>query len=849
MAKKLPPPIVDNKLAAQTSTSEITVSFLMNNSVGWEDFDNMFLTLRAIQSNDQLLILNCTKDAIIYKDGKFWVTFTLNPSIEGQGKDFNFQVGQYYKVQIAYSLGGIIGTYSDIATFKFTSVPQVTIQNLSEVMPTVHFYTYTGQYDNALDSSEKVYSYEFNLYDANKKLIATSGEQLHNSSTDTSPISSTDSWTVNFGLEAEKEYLISYKIKTINGLEYVSPSYRITDNILVDSNLFNYYAFSATNNPDSACVELSLESTVDLNPAEKKLINGKFVLLRCSSEDNFSTWRELTRFILSSWDVSQKKCICKDYCVSQGVIYKYGIQAYNDQNIYSKRKESEEIKVDFEDIFLSDGERQLKVKFNPKISSFKNTILESKMDTLGGKYPFFFRNGNVKYKEFPISGLISMLMDSNGEFVTGIQTTPLERETTPSEDILLNDLSTMLTCENYHKERNFKLEVLEWLTNGKPKLFRSPSEGSYIVRLMNTSLSPNDTLGRMLHTFSCTAYEIADFTFENLRKYGMMMQDYTETRELRIQEVDLKTYKTLYNLEACTATVNTSPTTNMYYRLKNDPYRTEVIVGSTGVYTFPNEVLVDNPLVEIGLVGNDSEWVSGSNIIYGEYINAKADNFSYLHSMTIEDKIEQWVGNNKNEVEERFDKYNLITSLGMIYYLSVQKRPIIPITSIEEVDGEWVFKIDDVVYNHCENEILYCSPTGQYYDGDPQRPIAKSTINYNFQLRKNETPIDLEGINIIKDYNLANILNCDSITNTGGRLILTNVKDVDLLYIGSGLYIDIAYQEYHKVYSVELEENTPLNRAKEQLGDNPSSTQFQAYYDLLVETLKSRQEEYVINAL
>jgi hypothetical protein len=36
------------------------------------------------------------------------------------------------------------------------------------------------------------------------------------------------------------------------------------------------------------------------------------------------------------------------------------------------------------------------------------------------------------------------------------------------------------------------MEVLRWLTDGKPKLFRSPGEGNFIVRLMNTSLAPND---------------------------------------------------------------------------------------------------------------------------------------------------------------------------------------------------------------------------------------------------------------------------------------------------------------------------------------------------------------------
>jgi hypothetical protein len=55
---------------------------------------------------------------------------------------------------------------------------------------------------------------------------------------------------------------------------------------------------------------------------------------------------------------------------------------------------------------------------------------------------------------------------------------------------------------NLKREREFKLEVLNWLNNGQPKLFRSPTEGNYIIRLMNISLAPEDKLGRMIHTFN-----------------------------------------------------------------------------------------------------------------------------------------------------------------------------------------------------------------------------------------------------------------------------------------------------------------------------------------------------------
>jgi hypothetical protein len=89
---------------------------------------------------------------------------------------------------------------------------------------------------------------------------------------------------------------------------------------------------------------------------------------------------------------------------------------------------SNEIIANFEHSFLYDGERQLKIKYNPKVSSFKDTLLEQKTNTLGGKYPFFFRNGNVRYKEFPISGMISYLSDEEELFLT-------------DEDMLLEDMS------------------------------------------------------------------------------------------------------------------------------------------------------------------------------------------------------------------------------------------------------------------------------------------------------------------------------------------------------------------------------------------------------------------------
>jgi hypothetical protein len=130
---------------------------------------------------------------------------------------------------------------------------------------------------------------------------------------------------------------------------------------------------------------------------------------------------------------------------------------------------------------------------------------------------------------------LSILGDENDEFLTGLfYNNKDSRNDTPARGANVYDMGSWLTAENYRREREFKMAVLAWLTNGKPKLFRSPAEGNFIIRLMNTSLTPNDILGRMLHTFNSTAYEIAAYTYENLKNYGFTVSPYVEARTMKV---------------------------------------------------------------------------------------------------------------------------------------------------------------------------------------------------------------------------------------------------------------------------------------------------------------------------
>jgi hypothetical protein len=224
----------------------------------------------------------------------------------------------------------------------------------------------------------------------------------------------------------------------------------------------------------------------------------------------------------------------------QGKNYVYALQQYNESNIYSTRILSNEIMADFEDIFLYDGERQLKVRYNPKVTSFKTDYLETKVDTIGSQFPFIFRNGSVAYKEFPISGLFSYFSDADNLFMTddelGLDSelnnitrrgkTPTAQEMAEAKVRTIN-----LTGYNVSAERNFKLAAMDWLNNGEPKLFRSPGEGNYIIRIINVSLAPEEKINRMLHTFSGTAYEVAECSYENLVDLGIVKVEEIESKE------------------------------------------------------------------------------------------------------------------------------------------------------------------------------------------------------------------------------------------------------------------------------------------------------------------------------
>lgn len=432
----------------------------------------------------------------------------------------------------------IVGYFSTAAIVKYTSVPTVGIQGLKSYSTAAQQTDYVGEYSSS-DPTERVKYYSFYLRDENGKIVDSVTDSIHNSNSDTvssttigQSIRSSDLFSTKIQMDKDKLYTIQYVVKTTNNMVLTSPVYNIIRRAMVPLNGIQFYA---TPHPDYGYIALELDnSNSDVDRV------GTYLLSRTYEKDGVQIKEKLKKINLA-YDLSNNNPY-NDYTIEHGIEYEYMIERINNAGVYSlpvlaklgpvptsaaeqvaAQNRPTKISASFEDAFLYDGERQLRIRYNPKVSSFKKDVLETKTDTIGGKFPFIFRNGSVSYKEFPVSGLISRL--ENECFDLEIPEPPLKRDSTASCRAVSPYSLTDLSDENIYAERQFKMEVLDFLTDGKPKLFRSPTEGNYLVRLMNTSLTPEDTLGRMLHTFSCTAYEIGECDYDTFLFYGIISGD------------------------------------------------------------------------------------------------------------------------------------------------------------------------------------------------------------------------------------------------------------------------------------------------------------------------------------
>ena len=355
-----------------------------------------------------------------------------------------------------------------------------------------------------------------------------------------------------------------YKFKTMldNGLYWLDISY-ITKNgydstvNLQDSyNPKKYGLYIQINANEGIAPPLSNISIVSDKDNGRIIINAAvddwqtdkdvtIAIVRSSSNTRFKEWEEIYTELYHPGD----KITFDDRTIESGVWYKYNFQVIDksgarsrfvDESIYTPSP----LMIVFNDVFLTAGDKQLKITLNNEIGSLSYNLQESKTDTIGSQFPWIRRNGAIKYRTFSLGGLISYLgnnemilfsnsenSDTNIEYQNNLAEKNINGLFYSKDDLFPQEVSELYQSYNLNNgitnyndimlEKVFRDKVIDFLLEDRPMLFRSATEGNILIRLMDLSFSPNTQLKNYIYSFGSTAVEIAECNFDNFHKYNI----------------------------------------------------------------------------------------------------------------------------------------------------------------------------------------------------------------------------------------------------------------------------------------------------------------------------------------
>ena len=693
------PPIMPSSLPAIADGETLKITFNLSN-LNFQDEIKHIQFIISYQNNNKSAVNNEQwLNNIIYipwnaikKENNNYYCNIIGENL----KNGKWEAGYYYKVQARFGLSEFPGQsgdgfdYSQLAEWerncqemnlftewstvtivKVIPKPEIGIIGLNDQSNTVigqqyitsNLGSFIGYYYNT-DKTELIDTYAFKIYERNGEeltLIEDSGIKQHNSNDDfniinylnqQSNISSIDIFQSKQLLEVEKDYVIEYSITTKN-LYTLTISYRIS----IYSDYTDPPSLSIACEPDEENAGIKIYLTT-LN----ENTNGNFILVRTSLDSDYTIWEDLTYLYFEN-QVLNNELVFEDFLIESGNKYRYGIQQINSNLIRSElvyEPEEEAITCNYEYTFLYENGRQLKILYDDEVGSYKQTHLESKQDTMGSKYPFITRNGITCYHEFSIGGLISYHMDDAQLFINK-NNIPYYQEPT-----------TDLIYDNIHTEREFRKEVIDWLNNGNYKLFKSPTEGIYLISLLNSSFTPNNTLHRMIYSFSSSAYEIDDCNLNNLNTYkvydiGQMQEvkPYTFLRQGQLAIIDNTNEQSIDLLNKIKeqqeeevnenySNIVTKITSLQIESLIEDDNNIEllingknIIVGKSGFYTLNEEIDI-----------NSLTLVRGNNVIINYVCEMQTIEKASMATFSI-NLLSSFIVNRTGQVQGLFNENNL----------------------------------------------------------------------------------------------------------------------------------------------------------------------------------------------
>ena len=564
MLNTLYPPIMMDVIPGFIRTSTCRVYFSISDYNSVKDIANVQVSLVNVRTNISALntdlypagikLTQLLYDSQKQDDYCYYITISPADLVDGE-----FLLNQYYKIQLRFtskdaeniSLNApqristwlnnnlmFFSEWSRAGILRGISRPTLHIdyldpedeesQNISLSAPLSKITGQLSFVDN--EQSDYLASYDIKVYLSKQgnKLIFDSGTQhpIEDNTIDCDLLCDFDdqrlyliqiNYTTNHAYSKSEEYIIQVKIQS------------------QDLNPFNL-TINPTRNEEDGYINLHITMDKTKDFSDKQLL-----IRRLSSKDNFLLWENLYKI-----DQTFSELDWQDLSIENGIWYKYALFVVDLNNtILYNPIEAEPILGLFEDIFLVGDNIQLRLQFNPSITGFKYNTVESQQVTLGGKFPYIRRNGNNYYRTFTIGGLISSLMDESDWYdsylshkeegeeqketvqLPHIRFTSKQEEYKDSYDLYQeyesnNDVSNYL---NPIYEKFFRESIYDFFYKNSVKLFRSPTEGNILIKLTNINFEPQAQLGRILYSFTATAVQIDEPTFDNYKKYKVLPDD------------------------------------------------------------------------------------------------------------------------------------------------------------------------------------------------------------------------------------------------------------------------------------------------------------------------------------
>ena len=580
------PPQIPTYQNAFVLTSKCRIYFSLSIYNSYKDIqNNAQVTVSNQNTNQSVLSLTKYPNEIKLCDVKIDNTKSSDKyyiEIEPEDLQNGFQINQYYKVQIRFTSADAptppdsaaidkwlvdnvdyFSEWSTVCLVRAISQPILTLQNLSSSLgeegSNIGITTNTLDIVGSLSfqdsqESDSLSSYQIKLYDEDNNLLTDSGIIYTSAYNNPNEIN----YTLKYILENGSAYTVTIDIAT-NNYYYQTFTYNIIV-IQTHENPLNALVV-AENEKESGRIKLTIASTTT------DTFQGSVIIRRTSNRSNFTIWEDIYTRVYPTKELINFTWY--DCTIESGIWYNYSVQK---KDMSGQRGEETYIEKPvlayFEDMFLNAEKQQLRIRYNPAVSTMRQNVSEARAETLGSQYPIIRRNGYINYRSLNISGLITALDDFKDIFTSKEEL--YGKEATSLYDDY-NEEERITEYNDYILEREFREKVITFLYEDNIKLLRTLTEGNVLVKLMNISLTPQTTLGRMIYSFSAEAYEVAECSLDNFINYGII-----ETEEDNIifeQEEE----ETVVRKEVLGQIQDTIPADTNIVELIKDKYETDAV--------------------------------------------------------------------------------------------------------------------------------------------------------------------------------------------------------------------------------------------------------------------------------